>query len=484
MGVGNAGKVWVPHEYQSTTEKFIYANTIAKGRPYGAALFLDPGLGKTSICLNAISFLRQFGYIRRALVIAPKRVATNVWPLERQNWQNFQHLSMGVAVGSPRRRKQILDMPYDVHVMTRDGVKWLADITKNFKGRLPWDLIIIDESTSFKTWGADRSKALRKLIPKIPFRIILTGTPAPKDLGDLYGQLWLLDEGETLGETVTAFRHRYCSHERDQIYVKGGVPKVITATKVREDMVPALQAAIQPLCLRLDARDHLSMPDIVYQDVLVDLPAGARRKYEEAEKELFLAAEEGERNIANTAALYGVCRQIANGGLYGNNREMLYIHDEKTDALLEVIEELHDKPVLIPYLFGHDAYRVGKKLHGVSVINGGMKPREFDAVIAGWNDGTLNPPHLMVQPQAMSFGINMQYGTGRDIFWYGMTDRLDDYLQLNARIWRQGVDSTVRIHRCIAKDTIDEMVRDRTDGKFDVQTSLLESLKKYREGKR
>jgi len=419
--------------------------------------------------------MKQLGYVRKVLIVAPKRVATKVWPDELAQWSNFKGLTMGVAVGTAAHRKKILSNPYlDIYVTNRDSVEWLAARMKQVKGpRLPWQMIIVDESTSFKTWGAARSKALRSLITRIPYRVILTGTPSPKDLTDLFPQVWLLDQGKALGENITAFRRDYC--------VSVGARKY-TKFELRKNVEDTIQNKIAHLCLRLDHKDYLSMPSLVTQDVMVDLPSDAMAQYQEMERQLVLALQDGTRNISGAAALYTACRQVANGAIYGDDRQVLQIHDEKIDAVKEIIEELHGKPVLIPYLFDHDATRLQKAIRGLTVIRGGMKDKEFAEVIDKWNNGTLNPPHLAVQPKALSFGINMQHGAGRDIIWYGLTDSLDDYLQLNARIWRQGVTSQVRIHRILASNTVDEMVRDRTDQKFDVQTNLLESLRQYAKG--
>lgn len=476
--------MWHPHEYQSTAERFVYRNTVAKGHPYGAALLLDPGLGKTSICLQVIKTLKTFGLLRRVLVVAPKRVCTEVWPAEKEEWSNFSDLTMGVAVGSAAHRKKVLSLPYDIHVINRDSVRWLANVCKKIKGdRLPWDMVIFDESTSFKTWSADRSKAVRSLVPRIPYRVILTGTPTPKSLADLFGQIWLLDEGAALGETLTAFRDTFCVNEQVEVYASGGTPRRFGKFSLMDGMQGKIQAAVEDMCLRLDARDYLSMPEITYNDIMVTLPPAAREKYDDLERQMFIAVEDASRDISCAAALYTACRQVANGGIYGNNREVMTVHNAKTEAIADLLEELQGKPALIPYMFNHDVDRMSSAIKGLHVIRGNLSAAEFRSLIKGWNEDTLDPPYLMVQPKALSFGINMQHGSGRDIIWYGMTDTLDDYTQLNARIWRQGVSSGVRIHRVLARDTVDEMIRTRTDGKFDVQTSLLESLRLYARSK-
>jgi len=472
MGPVAQVKTWHPHQYQLTAEKFIFQRTIGQGPKGGGALFLDPGLGKTSVCLSAICSMKALGYIRRTLIVAPLRVCQKVWPDEIRGWSNFKHLTYTVVHGSVDKRLKHLSLPMDIHIINREGIDWLADLCER-KENLPWDLVIIDESTSFKTWSSVRSKAMRKIVKRIPYRLILTGTPSPKDLGDLFPQIWMLDEGQSLGENITRFREQYCVTESQQKYTK---------FHIRKGMDVRIQEAIAPLCLRLDIQDYLSMPEISYHDVMVDLPQKARASYDDMEAQMFIALEASAtiRDISHAGALYNACKQVANGGIYDNDRKPHDIHDEKIKAVRELLEELQGKPALIAYQFEHDAVRLEKEIPGLKVIRGGMKADDFSKIIDGWNNGTLSPCHLAVQPAALSYGINMQYGQGRDIIWLGLPDSLEIYLQLNARLWRQGVTSNVRIHRVLADNTVDLMVRDRLDNKQDVQTSLLESLKQYR----
>lgn len=491
--------VWVPHEYQLTAEKFVYRNTIAnpagKG---GAALFLDPGLGKTSIMLSAISGLREFGYIKRVLIIAPLRVCGKVWPDEIRKWDNFRHLSHVVVCStnaSVRRRR--LAMPVDIHIINRDAICWLVDNYVKKDRRLPWDMIVIDESSSFRNWSSNRTKALRKLIKHIKFRVILTGTPAPKNYKDLFPQMYLLDEGEALGTTVEQFANRFCTTKELPYIVqarmqaieraRGDGPRLVSfaSLKVLEDKYPEMQAAVAPLCLRLDARDYLSIPQTTYHDVMVDLPPEARAQYDELEKEMFIALERGERDIVNAAALYAACKQVANGGIYDNARVAHDLHSAKTDAITGLLEELAGKPALIAYQYEHDKDRLKKAIKGLHVVKE-KTTEQFGHMVDQWNADTLEPPYIASHPEPLSYGVNMQYGPCRDIIWYGLTDNLDLYIQLNFRIPRQGMTGTegVRVHRVLASDTVDEVIRDRTDQKFDVQANLLEVLRGYAKQKR
>ena len=244
--------------------------------------------------------------------------------------------------------------------------------------------------------------------------------------------------------------------------------------------MPALYAKISPLCLRLDAKDYLSIPPVTFHDIEIDLPPAARARYESMEEELFAVLESGEeRDAVNAAALYGICRQMASGGLYDNDKKAHDLHGEMDDAIVALIEELQGKPLLIAYQFNHEAERLKKKIKGLTVIKGNMGAAEFNRIVDAWNKNELDPPYLAVQPKTMSFGVNMQYGDCADVAWYGPTDCLDDYLQFNARVHRQGVQHSVRIHRGCAKDTIHEAIWARTDGKFDVQSNLLSVLRDY-----
>lgn len=465
-----APQEWVPKEYQVTSGKFLVDRTVGQGAEGGAALLLDPGMGKTSVCLSFFQYLKMMGHVHKGLVVAPRRVCQKVWPEEVKDWTNFHGLRLSLVSGPEETRRRKLSTPADLYVISRDNIEWLARVLKHNKNAPPWQIVFFDESTSFKTWSSKRSQGAREVAARIPYRVIMTGTPSPKDLADLFPQIFLLDHGKSLGKNVTEFRNRYCLQEGDK---KFGI------FHVRADMTSAIQNAIAPLCLRLNIQDYLSMPEITYHDVMVDLPPDVRQTYSLMEEMLFVALQDAQRDISNAAALYGACKQIANGGIYDNTRTAHHLHGEKIDAAMEIIEELNGKPAIIAYQFEHDAERLAKRIKGLKVIRGGMKEKDFNRVIDQWNNGSLSPRHLAVQPQAMSYGINMQYGEGRDIIWLGLSDSLEIYQQLNARLWRQGVDSRVRIHRILASDTVDLMNAARIDSRFDVQANLLEALQAY-----
>lgn len=463
-------KVWKPHQYQSTGVQFLHESTWMRGDTGGGALFLDPGMGKTSIVLEYIRQMKEFGLANRFLIISPLRVMFSVWPNEVKDWENFRSISYSVVHGTPEVRRKRLALPVTLHLINRDAVSWLA---KTYTGRkeLPWQGVIIDESTSFKNWSAARSKALRKLVERIPYRIIMTGTPAPKNLSDLFPQIHLLDQGEALGKTITEFRTNFCMQigaREENNY------------RVRSEMEETIHSKIQHLALRLDHKDYLSIPPITYHTVNIDLPPSARRDYDAMEKEMLMVLANGEDRAAfNAAAKYQACKQISNGGLYDAEHKAHDVHHAKTEACLEIIEELGGKPVFIAYQYEHDVQRLQKAIPGLHVIRGGMKEKDVASIIDRWNSDTLDPPYLAVQPQALAYGVNAQHGSCSDIIWYGPTDSLDLYIQFNARISRQGVRHAVRCHRLSCVGTIDEVIWDRIDEKEDVQTNLLEVLRAY-----
>jgi len=470
----SAPKTWTPHLYQNTCVRFLHERTTLNPEGQGGgALFLEPGLGKTSSVLEWIRQMKEFGYANRVLIIAPLRVVYHVWPGEIEGWTNFRHLSYSIVHGTADVRRKRLATQTSIHIINRDAVGWLE---KQLQGRkvLPWQAVVIDESTSFKNWSASRSKSLRKIVERIPYRTILTGTPAPRNLADLFPQIWLLDQGKALGENITRFREKYC--------MQIGERKMNTFA-FRTDMQDQIQQAINHLVLRLDAKDHLSIPEVTFHDIEVDLPSAARLQYDVLEKEMFLALEEGQRGIVNAGAKYNACRQVANGGIYDDQHKVHHLHDAKTEACVDLINELQGKPLLIAYQFEHDVQRLERAIKGLHIIRGGTKEAKTQELIDKWNSDTLDPPYLAVQPQALSYGINAQWGSCRDVFWYGPTDNLDIYLQFNARIHRQGVGSAVRIHRARAMDTIDEIVWARTDEKEDVQSKLLDVLRDYARAK-
>ena len=497
-----------PHDYQDHALRWLIQRTILDEEE-GAALFQDPGLGKTAQALLWFRLLRMSGLAQKCLIVAPLRVVHSVWPQEIAKWDQFKDLRVSKALtsnsfrsveydNSKRRRgpdmkflplteeermerkryrlwvlrKRLPDLikGVDINLVNTDGVDLLAKVLH--KKELPWDVLIVDESSPFKTWGSDRTKALRSLVPRFKKRLILTGTPSPNGVQDLFSQIWIVDKGQTLGKNVT--------QHRSQFYHRGGFEN--------HDWIPndgateKIEKLIAPLCLRMSAEDHLDLPELLINDVWVDLPSAAKGKYKQLEKELFLALENGEELVPmNAGARYGACKQIAGGGVYLNaQREALELHGAKVEAAVDIVAELQGKPCLIAFQYRHDLDRLRKVWKDLPSIDGSTSGEETDILVQKWNEGKL--PLLAVQPQAISHGVNMQYGPGRDLIWFGLTDNLETYLQLNARIYRQGVTGQTRIHRILAKSTVDVAVRRRIEKKDGSQRALLQALNDYRKG--
>lgn len=460
--------IYHPHEYQRVAANFVFDRLYDGG---GAGLLLDPGLGKTAITLDAVTQLRTVADVNRVLVIAPLWVVHTVWPAEIRKWR-FP-LTPVILHGPPKTRRRRMHSRADVHLINPEGVPWLVS-----QPDIPdYDVVVIDESTKFKNWTAKRTKSLRKLVPTIERRLILTGTPAPNNLGDLFAQIYMIDLGESLGSTVTFFRSNYMQSAG---YLGRG-------WEFQKHKADRLEKQIAPLVLRQSALDHLDLPDYLEHSVWVDLPPAARRQYDDLERKLFLELEEGKDLTASSAgAAYGMCRQLANGGLYETpdigDRMTHHIHDAKLEALVDIVEGLGGKSVMVAYQFNHDLERIQKAFPDCEVIAGGRGgATKSQGIVDRWNDRKIHV--LAVQCQALSHGANMQKG-GNDIVWFGLTDQLEIFLQLNRRIYRQGVEGQVRIHKILAKDTVDKAVADRIELKDSRQTALLESLKKYRKERR
>jgi hypothetical protein len=470
---------FTPRTWQTFSRDWLL-NRLYTERVSAGGLFVDPGLGKTAITLMALQDLKALGEVKRALVVAPLPVCYSVWPL--QIAEHGFPLTWSLVHGTPKQRLKALHAPADVHLINREGLPWLCK--QQFE---PFDFFAADESTSFKSWKAQRSKAARWLAPKIRFRSILTGTPSPNSYADLHGQIYLLDGGETLGKTATYFRsqfmHRGGFQGREWI-VNEGVDKEI-------------EKAIAPLVLRLDAADHLDLPPLIKNKVWVDLPPEIARAYKQIERELFAALDSGEQLTASGAgAKYVLCRGVANGGAYVGEKDCrtaVHVHDAKLERVADLVDELGGKPVMVAYQFDHDLARLRRKFKDPKkypVIKGrgckpggepGPTPAEVASIIDRWNAGKIHV--LLVQPQSLSHGANMQKGPGRDIIWFGPCDSLEIDDQFNRRIFRQGVTGQVRVHYVLARGTVDTAIITRLEDKGERQKKLLDTLNTYRHGR-
>lgn len=439
---------YVPHEYQVFATNFIIDHP-------SSAVFLECGLGKSVITLSAIWQL-MFDYfsISRVLVIAPLRVARNTWPDEIGKWDHLSDLRCSVVIGTEAERKAALARKADIYLINRENVDWL--ITKSGY-RFDFDMVVLDELSSFKSAKAKRFKSLMKVRPRIKRIVGLTGTPG--NLMDLWPEFRLLDQGQRLGRYIGAYRTRFFDPDKRN-------QQMIFSYKPKPGAEKDIYLLISDMTISMKSLDYLKMPDCVINEVKVSLSEDEREVYDEMRKEMVLDLNGEEIDAVNAAALSGKLLQMANGAIYTEEKETIVIHDQKLEALEELIEEANGKPVLVAYWFKHDLERIKSRI----------KVREIktDKDIRDWNDGKI--PVGLVHPASAGHGLNLQAG-GSTLIWFGLTWSLELYQQTNARLWRQGQKETVVIHHIIAKDTIDEDVIRSLKLKEKTQDGIIEAVK-------
>lgn len=467
-----------PYEYQVYCENRIITDPFI-------ALFLDMGLGKTVITLSAINRLRyDYLCIRRVLIIAPKKVAEATWFKEASKWEGLNKLRFSLVLGSAAQRVRALKKSADIYVINRDNVCWLVDFYRN---DWPFDMVVLDESSSFKNHQAKRFKALKAVRPKIGRLIELTGTPAPHGLTDLWAQIYLLDGGKRLGRTISTYRDMYfVPDKRNRSTIFSYAP--------REGADEAIQDAISDICISLKLADCFSfesektngadsekptIPDCIYEDIPVVLDAPALKAYKQMERDALLAVDDDTIITAGTAAvLTGKLLQLCNGAVYDEDGNVTHIHDCKVEAFMETLEQLNGQHVLVFYNFQHDRERLlvalqATKLH-VRVYAGAQDE-------ADWNAGKIDV--LLAHPASCGYGLNLQ-GGGHHIIWFGLTWSLEQYLQANKRLHRQGQEYPVIVHHLVVVGGTDEDVMRSLTVKDKTQESLLMALKaKIKEAK-
>jgi SNF2 family DNA or RNA helicase len=454
--------IYKPYQYQQ------YATNWIIDKKY-SALFLDCGLGKTVITLTAISdLLYDYFEITKALVIAPLRVAQSTWDEEVFKWDHLKSIKISKVIGTEKERIKALNTKADIYIINRENVKWLVDF---YKTNWPFEMVVIDELSSFKSPKSQRFKALRKVRPLIKRIVGLTGTPAPNGLIDLWSQIYLLDSGARLGKTVTGFREKYFLPDKRNQHI-------IFTYKPKEGAKEEIYEKLSDICVSMKGKDYLELPERMDNIISVELSSGAKKQYEVLEKELILSLEDSDILAGSAAVLANKLLQMANGAVYDEDGEVRYIHDEKLKALDELIEAAGGKPVLIFYGYQHDKDRI------MSYIKK-LKPRtlQSDKDIKDWNRGEIQI--LLAHPASCGHGLNLQAG-GNIIIWFGLTWSLELYQQANARLHRQGQRKTVIIHHILAKGTIDERVMKALKEKDTSQAALIEAVKarmdKYNEG--
>lgn len=444
-----------PHDYQTFATNFILEHPTA-------AVFLDMGLGKSIITLTALFDLCLDSFqVRKVLVIAPLRVARDTWPAEIKKWDHLRGLSWSLAVGNEEARKAALQQRVFLYIINRENVQWLVE-----ESGLPfdYDMVVIDELSSFKSYQAKRFRSLLKIRPRLKRIVGLTGTPSSNGLMDLWAEFRLLDMGERLGRYITGYRNRFFLPDKRNA-------QVVFSYKPLPGAEDAIYRQISDITISMRAADHLQMPECVFNEVKVALSAKEQQVYNAMKSDLVVALGDTEIDAGNAAALSNKLCQMANGAVYGDGQQVIPIHDRKLDALEDLIEGANGKPVLVAYWFKHDLARIQQRLHKLHIPFSTLDSSES---IERWNRGEL--PVALIHPASAGHGLNLQAG-GSTLVWFGLTWSLELYQQANARLWRQGQKETVVIHHIIAEGTIDERIMVALSKKEKTQSALIEAVK-------
>lgn len=440
-----------PHDYQKYVTDFILHHPVT-------AVFLDMGLGKTAITLSSIFELCLDSFeVRKVLVIAPLRVARDTWPDEIKKWDHLCSLTYSVAVGTEIERKAALMQKVSVYIINRENIQWLIE-----ESGLPfdYDMVVIDELSSFKSYQSKRFRSLLKVRPTVKRIVGLTGTPSSNGLMDLWAEFRILDLGKRLGRFITYYRNAYFLPDK-----RNG--QVVFSYKPREGAEEEIYAAISDITISMKAVDHLKMPDCVMNEVKVTLSEKERKTYDTMKADLVVSLGDEEIDAGNVAALANKLSQMANGAVYGEDKRIFLIHDRKVDALEDLIEAANGKPVLVAYWFKHDLERIQQRFT--------VREIRTSRDIADWNSGRI--PVAVIHPASVGHGLNLQAG-GSTLVWFGLTWSLELYQQTNARLWRQGQQSeTVVIHHIIAENTIDERIMNALRKKDKTQSALIDAVK-------
>lgn len=441
-----------PSDYQLAATDFILKHD-------HCGLFLQMGLGKTVITLTALDQLLMIGESERVIVIAPLNVARTVWTDEARKWDHLRHMRCVRAVGTVQQRKDALDTEADIHIINRENVPWLVEYCKKHFHRWPWDTVVIDELSSFKSNQAARWKALCKALPSIRRLVGLTGTPAPNGLMDLWPQVFLLDQGLRLGRTITAYRNQYFRPGKSNGHI---VYEYIPLPGSQQ----AIERRISDICMSMSAEDYVRLPDRIYRDIYVDLPDAARKVYRDMERDMVMELKDTEITAASAAVVCQKLLQLSSGAVYDADGQVHVVHDSKLEALKELVDT-STSPVLIFYAYKHELKRLKNALSGASELKG-----EED--IRRWNAGQI--PALLAHPASAGHGLNLQAG-GHTIIWYSLTWSLEQYQQANARLYRRGQMETVIIHHLVSRGTMDERVLQVLSRKDSTQKAIMDAVK-------
>ena len=445
-----------PHEYQRYATEYIETHPVA-------AVLLDMGLGKTSITLTALNNLLFDSFeVRRVLVIAPLRVARNTWGVEIEKWDHLDGLHYSVAVGTETERLSALKKQADIYLINRENVQWLIS-----ESGIPFDfdMVVIDELSSFKNHQTKRFKALMKVRPKVKRIVGLTGTPSSNGLMDLWAEFRLLDMGERLGRFIGQYRTSYFRPDKQN-------GQVVFSYKPLPGAEKQIYSRISDITISMKSTDHLRMPELINSRYTVYLSEKENSRYADLKEELVLQLPDGEVTAANAASLSGKLSQMANGAVYTDAGETVAVHERKLDALEDIIEAANGKPVLVAYWFRHDLERITERLHKLKIPCSRL---DTDGSIRKWNAGEI--PVALIHPASAGHGLNLQSG-GNTLVWFGLTWSLELYQQTVARLWRQGQESeTVVVQHIITKGTIDERIMKALSEKDTTQAALIDAVK-------
>lgn len=443
------------HKYQEACITHIINNRYC-------GLFLDMGLGKTVTTLTAIDLLiYDYLEINKVLIIAPKRVTETVWAEEAKNWEHLKYLTFSKIVGNEKQRLEALHAKANIYLISRDNIAWLC--AKYGGGQTPFDMVVVDELSSFKSYKSQRFKALRRVRPTIKRFVGLTGTPAPNGLIDLWPQIWLMDMGLRLGKTITSYRRNYFSPAQTNGHI-------VYSYRLNTNAEKLIRDNIADICISMKAEDYLEMPMLTENYISLTLPSKIKKQYDNFEKEKILELNaEDTINVINAAGLSNKLLQFANGAIYDEDRNVHEVHDIKLEALKEIVDTANGQSILVAWTYQFDRDRILKALSD-------YKPRELKGAndINEWNEGKIQV--MLAHPASAGHGLNLQAG-GSIIVWFGLTWSLELYQQFNARLYRQGQKERVIIHHLVMQGTHDEDVVKALKQKNKTQESLLNSIK-------
>ena len=439
-----------PHEYQSYATEFILSHPIS-------AVFLEMGLGKSVITLSAIFDLCLDSFlVCKVLVIAPLRVARDTWPAEINKWDHLKGLSYSVVVGTEKERIDALKKQSTVYIINRENVDWLVH-----KSGIPFhfDMVVIDELSSFKSYGAKRFKSLLKVRPSVKRIVGLTGTPSSNGLMDLWAEFRILDLGQRLGRYISHYRNTYFKPDKRNA-------QIVFSYKPLPGAEEEIYNQISDITISMKSTDYLKMPEYVSNEVFVTLSEKEWKVYSDFKEDMVANLGDEDINAVNAAVLSGKLLQMANGAVYDSENKAHVIHDKKLDALEDLIEGANGKPVLVAYWYKHDLERIKERFP--------VRQIQSSKDIEDWNDGKI--PIAVIHPASAGHGLNLQSG-GSTLIWFGLTWSLELYQQTNARLYRQGQKNTVIVHHIITKDTIDEDVLLALTKKEKTQDALIDAVK-------